>query len=176
MIRRTYSCSDCNFKWTITCNYEDATPDCPVCEQLAQREFVPIAIGTNKGKAVDFTQRMVEETMGMTDLRDNQRPGDIAAVGPAPVQSAESEHLTRQAVEMARSMGVDQPTLPPGLQQQADNFWGGTPANMAQVDMSAARASSAAAAKDGVDALSILGNAKSQGMNYDVIGAAPLKQ
>lgn len=177
MIRRTFACTDCDFEWTVFCDYEDPLPDCPVCAHASRWQPMPVAIGTNKGKAVDYTQRMVEETMGLTNFRDNQRPGDIAAMGPEPMQTAESERLTREAVEMARGLGgVEQPPLPPALQQQVESFWGGgVNPNMAQVDMGAARASSSAAASEGVDALSILGNAKERGMNYDVVGAAPLK-
>lgn len=175
MIRRTYACDECEYEWTVTCNYEDAPPDCPFCEHASRREFKPIAIGTTKGKAVDYAQKMAEETMGLTDIRDNQRIGDIAAVGPAPVQTAEAEKLTREAVEMARGLGVQSPTLPPALQQQAESFWGGGVSNPGSVDMSAARAISQDNAKHGIDALSILEGAKSKGMNYDVVGKAELK-
>lgn len=173
MIRRTYACDECTFEWTVSCEWDSPIPDCPVCERVARQEFKPIAIGTNKGKAIDFAQQMAEEDYGLTDMNDNQRAGDIAAKAPPPMQAAEAEKLTREMAEMTRaSMGVDATQGRPDLQQQVANFWGG---GQNQVDIGAIRASSAASQGDAPDPLAILEKARDRPMNYSVVGASKLE-
>lgn len=175
MIRRTYACDECTFEWTVSCEWDSPIPDCPVCEQVARQEFKPIAIGTNKGKAIDYAQQMAEQDYGLTDMNDNMRAGDIAAKGPPPVQTAEAEMLTRQAVEMTRGLAADATAGRPDLQKQVANFWGGGQGVAAQANIESARAAALASKGDGLDPLSILDKAKNKPMDYNVIGASKLE-
>ena len=100
-------CTVCGHSWKRrTKNPESADPPCP---NLACGEAMlpigmdltlnkaPASIGGNiHVKAIDETAKIVMEEHGMTDLRSDVREGETAA-----------------------------PKLPPHLQAQADNFFGG---------------------------------------------------
>ena len=114
--RITYQCAKCGRVWKRTFKAMPANdPPCPnkACEALAQlaalkletenlrrmlvEQRAPGHIGDNpRVQAVDRTAEIVMKDYGMTDLKDNIREGDNMA-----------------------------PKLPPVMQRQADNLFGG---------------------------------------------------
>lgn len=163
--RKTYRCLDCGhqFRWVHTGEPGD-DPECPECpkalvgaEPAAAPQWVPprIAIGTTKGRAIDYVQGMVETDFGMSDMNDNQRAGDIAFKGPAPLQTAERQATIRDLVEA----GVPEATSVQ-IVEGAKNYWQGqsgapsTEATLGQA--SPAAAGSAAARREGVEPLGML--------------------
>ena len=108
-VTRTYLCDDCGYRFTqFHMNRDEVAPDCPSC--YAATHSVPggFNITTNKAKAMDMVQKIAEEDYGLTNMRDNGRDGDVAAMGPAPVQSSEAEQLTRQMMEATPQMNDQQ--------------------------------------------------------------------
>lgn len=114
----TCRCVKCGFKWSrVTSDPESDDPPCPrpvkydddgkVIETCGT-EVVPIGMDLSLNKApatvggnihvraMDETAQIVMQDYGMTDMRDDVRPGENAA-----------------------------PKLPPRQQQMADNFFGG---------------------------------------------------
>lgn len=121
--RFTLRCPDCGTTFRLT-SHDDTPPplECPVCAQQAVYEPPKPGLLTVKSKAMDIAQTIAEEDYGLTDIRDNQRQGDVAAVGPAPMQTAEREAVIRELVEAgvaeqtAAAVGQDK-------QQQVQSFW-----------------------------------------------------
>lgn len=160
--RKTYQCLDCGhqFRWVHTGEPGD-DPECPKCPKTAEPppapKWVPprIAIGTTKGRVIDYVQSMVETDFGMTDMNDGQREGDVAFKGPAPLQTAEREATIRDLVDA----GVPEATSVQ-IVEGAKNYWqgqGGAAATEATLGQaSPAAAGSAAARRDGVEPLGIL--------------------
>lgn len=173
-VTRRYLCDSCNYEWThFHLQREEAYPDCPSCA-AAEPASIPttFAITGVKSKAIDYTQRMVEEDYGMTNMRDNMREGDVAAMAPAPVQSREAQELT-MAVREA------QPDLNDAQIEQVNSFWqkGVSGATPDQVRAQAAPAA-AAARSLGADPIEMLHKAEKQagrqGLNLDVVGRAKM--
>ena len=127
MIIRTYRCDDCEHTFEVTCESNDGDPDCPTCSKVLEWTPVSFAITGVKAKAVDYTQKILEQDYGLSNFRDNNREGDVAAMGPAPETTAEREKVVRAVKEYAESA-----TMAPELKQQGApapaNFWGGQPA------------------------------------------------
>lgn len=109
MFKVTCRCATCGTRWNYrTKNPDRADPPCPNLDCGIQGEPIgmdlslnkaPAAVGMNISvKAIDETAKIVMEDYGMTDLRSDVRETESAA-----------------------------PKLPPVLQQQADNFFGGGP-------------------------------------------------
>lgn len=196
-IRRRYHCDACNFTWEVRLdNPDEPTPDCPRCVAAGATggvAYVPPmpALGTTKGKAIDLAQRIAEEDYGMTDMNDNQRAGDIAFKGPAPMQTAEAEKQLREMMEYQAQMGPaaplpDGPTAPDGTRQllvdkqlQKENYWQGSAGGSAETTVGqaeAARAASDAARRQGVDPVGILEQGRSSGnmpFRVNAVGAVP---
>lgn len=116
-VTRTYLCDDCGYRFTqFHMNRDEPAPDCPAC--YAATHSVPggFNITTHKSKAVDMAQKIAEEDFGLTNMRDNSREGDVAAMGPSQVQSAEAEDLTRQ-------MMAAQPQINEQQAEMVNAFW-----------------------------------------------------
>jgi hypothetical protein len=168
-MRRTITllCDDCSFEFVLR-GYEDGDdlPECPVCEASAKHiPGAPALIGS-KAKAVD-TAFAIAETMGMTDMQDNQREGDIAFKGPAPMQGAERETIMREIVQAGVAAEEAQKIVNP----QASNYWqGGMPGG--GDPMAVARQVS----KDSVDAVGLLEKGRDTGsmppIKLNVMGRA----
>jgi hypothetical protein len=105
----TCRCTTCGHRWIYRTKHPDRPdPPCPNLDCGVQGEPIgmdltlnkaPAAIGGNiQVKAIDETAKIVMEDYGMTDLRSDVRETESAA-----------------------------PKLPPVLQRQADNFFGGGP-------------------------------------------------
>ncbi len=66
-------------------------PECPACSILTRPGAqVPagFSIGSSKSKAMDLTQKIVEEDYGMSNMKDNLRVGDVAAMTPPAIAPA----------------------------------------------------------------------------------------
>ena len=104
-VTRTYVCDDCQYEFSaFHMNRDEPPPECPAC--YAATHAIPgrFNITSARSKAIDLTQQIAEQDFGLTNIRDNSRAGDIAALPPPPVQTAEAEMLTRQMKEAAPQM------------------------------------------------------------------------
>jgi|SRR5215472_4912292 len=133
MIIRTYQCDDCDSVFEVQCERgSDGDPDCPNCSKVLQ--WIPAKVnigGSHVAKAVDVTQNIIEQDFGLTNLKDNNREGDVAYMPPAPMQTAERDAIEREVREYAstltRNVPVRAENQPPSA-QAADakaSFWGG---------------------------------------------------
>lgn len=201
LIRRRYHCDVCDLIFDMRHESEDEPmPDCPKCIADGQAaaskiEWVPPlpAIGTNKGKAIDLAQEIAEQDYGMTNMRDNQRPGDTAFLPDAPMQTAEAEKQMREILEASQALATQVPEplgqpAPDGTRNwitdrhaQVDNFFqgnmgGGAEGTIGQGE--AAKAASAAALADGIDPVGLLERGRQTGnmpLRLNVHGAVPSK-
>lgn len=170
----TYRCEDCDTTFKGWRENEGPYPDCPHCgEAGGWAPQAPNRIGI-KAKAIDIAQRVAEESFGMTNMRDNQRAGDIAALPPSPIQTAEADAITREMV----GAGFGTPEVAPHLQEYVKNFFGATSAGggmtvdpMASIQGAAPAAQ--AARTQGADPIALLHSAKGHGVgieNLNVVG------
>lgn len=116
-VTRTYLCDDCSYRFTqLHMSRDEAAPDCPSC--YAATHSVPggFNITGNKSKAMDMVQKIAEEDYGLTNMRDGARDGEVAAMGPSHVQSAEAEQLTRQMMDAT-------PQMAPHQAEAVNAFW-----------------------------------------------------
>lgn len=195
LIRRKYRCDVCEHIFEARHESPDEPPpDCPACVQLGQAVGQPLyippmpGIGTTKGKAIDLAQQMAEEDYGLTDMNDNQRAGDIAFKGPAPMQTAESDQLIHTMAQYAAQTGAaplpEGPRAPDGTRQvlvdpalQAQNYWQGNAGGSAEGTVgqgAAAKAASDAAKAQGIDPVGILEAGRQSGnmpLRLNVMGA-----
>lgn len=179
LTRRSFACDDCEIEWTVWLTRDAPYPECPVCEARAQAAVTSPALLTNKSKAVDIAQSVMED-MGYTDFNDNQRKGDIAVKTPPPPSTAEREELFQRSAEVARELEVpplaDNPTVPGGMSQadMARNFWqmsGAAPAPAAPAQTAlttAAMAGARQARAEGYDPMALL-HTKKPPFKLDVV-------
>jgi hypothetical protein len=163
MIIRTYRCNDCDEIFEVTCESSDGDPDCPYCKQEMVWQPTRFAIGTNKGKAVDVTQKIMEEDYGLTDFNDNMREGDIAAKTPARTREEREaiEQMERDAKELAASAG--------NMVPQAREFFSG---NQTRANVAAAAFADAKATKGehrGMDLMMAAGKRGELPLNYRLV-------
>lgn len=170
-VTRRYLCDDCSWEWTMFhVKHDEPFPECPNCEK-ADPANIPgmFSITGTKAKAVDYMQKMAEEDYGLTNLRDNTREGDIAAIAPPPVQEQEAHALTMAMKEMA-------PDISEAQAQQVRDFWktGGAPASMTQMAAPGAQA----ARSIGADPIDLLHKAEKasgrKGMPLDVVSRSKM--
>jgi DNA-directed RNA polymerase subunit RPC12/RpoP len=139
MIIRTYRCNECSEVFEVTCESADGDPDCPYCTKEMVWQPTRFAIGTTKGKAVDMTQRILENDYGLTDFKDNLREGDVAA--KEPVRPKDEREAIAAVEEQARQMTA----TPDALRGKPGAFWaggsGGAPVNVAAAALADAKAS-----------------------------------
>ena len=107
-IVKTYLCGECGTKFDkLHFDRSEPPPECPGCQAIEAKQ-VPagFAIGGNThSKALDLTQDIVEKDFGMTDLRDNVKEGEIAAVLPKQLTPAVNNFWkpNNQAFAMAKA-------------------------------------------------------------------------
>jgi len=173
-VRRTYKCDACVLEWTEYVDRDAALPDCPKCEALAYRKIGLPGVLTNKSRAVDFAQATAE-SMGLTDINDHQRAGDVAYKAPAPLHTGAREALMREMAEAGA------PVLSPDQQVLADSFFSGATTaapgsaeHAMQLMGQQARANAAVAAKEGVDPVALLHKDRSP-MKLDVVARAKME-
>lgn len=120
-VTRVYECDACQhrFSWLHLKSDEPRLTDCPQCE-AASVESRPngFNITTAKAKAVDATYKIAEESLGVTDMKDGTRQGDVAVMPPPAMQTAERETITRELKGMTAA-----PDVPEHLKAAVDGFW-----------------------------------------------------
>ena len=130
MIIRTYRCDDCQQVFEVTLDSgNDGDPDCPSCTKVLDWVPTRFATTTVKTKAVKVAQDILEQDYGLTNWKDGNREGDVAAIMPAPTrqQTEEQAKIAREVQQMA-----EQARLPPASMKDApQGVWGnsGRPAN-----------------------------------------------
>lgn len=175
MIRRTYRCSECAHEWNqVHTDAADPIPECPICDSEAGQKFVPVGVKSNKSRAMDYTQAMMED-QGYSNFKDNQRAGDIAAMGPPPMHTGEREAISRQMVEAGFT------PLSPDQQNLAGNFWNNAAAHTGHADpmiagavqqaVAAAPQAATEARRAGVDPVALLNAPGRPGIKLDVVSA-----
>ena len=182
-VRRTYRCDDCAYQWRVV--YPDGAPtgapECPKCEAASQ--YVPPLPGvlTTKSQAIDYAHKMAEEDFGLTNMRDNQREGDVAVMGPPPAQTAEIERMTRELKELAEHTQASGEAIAPEVAAMTSGgFWqDGGLANSPSLS-SQASAATAQQRAEGVDPVGMLEQGRQAGistrMRYQVVGADAMPQ
>lgn len=185
-ISRTYLCDDCQGQFNrLHWDRDEPVPECPYCASDAARNIPgTFNITGARAKAIDIAQQIAEEDYGLTNMRDNLREGDIAAMGPSAPQTAEREELVR---EMQATFGEAAGT-PERLEQNIKEFWhtGGSKTSLppeAQMardqKVAEARMASTVARTDGADPIELLHKAEKAanphgGMNLHVMSRSKL--
>lgn len=161
MIIRSYYCNDCNHLFEVQCKSNDGDPACPFCEAAMQWRPQSFSIKTNKSRAMDLTQNIIEQDFGLTDFNDNTREGETVAKTPVAPTTADREKEAQAALEFGdmiearqKSMGEQQlDHAPPGQQAAVRNFFGPSGAAGPIASQSMVGSSLIAAAKSGPAAL-----------------------
>jgi hypothetical protein len=174
----TYFCEECNRQFKSWRESEGPYPDCPTCGQEGGWAAMSPAIIGNKAKAIDIAQKVAEETFGMTDMKDNLRPGDTVVKPPPPIQTAEADQISRELVQA----GMVEAQTPEHLKGYVQNFFGAgsaaqpSPVAPTSLPMQAGISAPAAAAAraDGRDPISMLhagtkGEMSGRGVGIDKI-------
>jgi DNA-directed RNA polymerase subunit RPC12/RpoP len=122
---RTYECLDCKEQFEVmhaSGNEPDA--NCPYC--VIPMEWRPkgFAIKTNASRAMDETQRILEQDYGVTNINDRQREGDIAAVSEPESQDAR-DLKERTAAEIRAAAAASATPSDPRLNAAVKSFFGG---------------------------------------------------
>lgn len=152
---RTYQCNDCKETFEVTCGADDPDPDCPGCSVVMEWRPQKFSIGGSvTSKAVDLTQKVLEEDYGMTDFKDNQREGDVA-FKEKPRTADERHAIEKMEADAKEYAKASQ--LSPG----ARDFWGGArggaPANIVASVMADVKSQSTADRSAGIDKVMKLG-------------------
>lgn len=91
-IVRSYECGDCGSKFDkLHFSRDEPPPECPGCQALSSHQTqVPagFSIGGNASKAGDITQNIMEKDYGLSNFKDRQREGDVAAITPPSLAPA----------------------------------------------------------------------------------------
>jgi len=167
MIIRTYRCNDCGDTFDVTCESADGDPDCPFCAKVLQWQPERFSIGTNRSRALDLTQNIIENDYQLSDLKDNLREGDVAAKGPPPAQG--EERAWRERIEQDnRDLAASVNNMVP----QAREFFSGA-GGPRQVNVAAAAFSDAKAnRKENQRAMDLFASGGRKGehtMNYRLL-------
>jgi len=164
---RTYACDDCGLTFEVTQNMADDAPDCPNCSRVLEWTPQSFAIIGTKAKAVDITQRILEQDYGLTNFNDNMRAGDVAAKSEAAPSTAQRDAEIRQLSEVAQQLATP---LTAEQTNMARGFWNGgatigpaMPAVAAADMLAGAKAATAAANAEGVNPMALLHQAGKQG-------------
>ena len=133
MIVRTYECLDCKSVYEVTHDSgDDPFPDCPNCSKVLEWRPQRFATTTNKAKAVDFTQSVLENDFGLTDYKDNMREGDVGYIDPTRKTTAEKDVAMQRESEAGREVVERLKQIDPQLRPQVDGFFGGQTAAIGQ--------------------------------------------
>lgn len=115
-IYRTYACDACGNEWEVFhMSADEPAPDgCPFCNAVPEAPYLALPRGgkiggSNMARGVNWAYSELERTsevraemadapqLKVTNLRDNLRMGDVAAVGPQP---------SRDYIEATAAMGM----------------------------------------------------------------------
>ena len=166
-IIRTYKCDVCDHVFEVTCESNDDDPFCPSCDRVL--DWVPgmFSVKTNRSRALDLTQNIIEGDYELSDLKDNLREGDVAAKGPPPAQG--EERAWREQIENDnRALAASVSNISPQAKQFFSGAGGAQQANVgaaAFADAKAHRAENAYA----MDLFSQGGRRGEHTMNYRLL-------
>jgi hypothetical protein len=142
----------------------DPDPPCPRCERVLEWSPKSFNITGTKSKAMDVTQNILETEFGLSNFRDNQREGDVAAIVAPPPSQVQRDAEIRQLSEVVQQTAGVQMT--PEQHKQAQQFWGGGAMSKAIPQsqlLAGARESTAAANAEGVNPMALLHQAGKKG-------------
>ena len=167
-IIRTYACGDCEAIFEMWCESSDELdPPCPNCEKELKWQPKGFAIGgSNQSKAVKVAQDMLENDYGLTNYKDNNKPGDVGYIDPTRKTAAEKDAIMQRESEAGREvLKRMQEVATPTIQKQADNFFGGQMTAIGQNRVPAQQLIAAAKSGPGagVDAMAALHKLGSEG-------------
>lgn len=160
---RTYHCDNCEQEFEVTQNMADSAPDCPFCAKVLEWQPGLFAVKTNKSRAMDVTQQVLEQDFGLTNFNDNMREGDVATKAIPDKGTQQRDAEIRQLSEVALAMG--QP-MSEQQQQMAQSYWGGGAVSQtmpAGTLLAGAKASTAAANAEGYNPMTLLAKAGKSG-------------
>ena len=163
MIIRTYRCNECLLTFEVTCESGDGDPNCPSCEKILHWTPKSFAIGTTKGKAVDVTQKIMEEDYGVTDFNDNMREGDVAA--KSPVRPREEREMIERIERETRDLAASANNMVP----QAREFFAGGTARMNVAQAAFADAKASRSQHRGMDLMAEAGRRGELPINYRLL-------
>jgi hypothetical protein len=118
MIRRTYSCPNCDRQFTYECNSDDPDPPCPNsdCDKVLEWRPQSFAIGGSvEGKAAAYTYKALEEDYGLSNFKDNAKPGESGIVARHETK-VEAEKVEREFRDMAAQTN--------NFKEAQKQFWG----------------------------------------------------
>jgi len=122
---RTYECMDCSAVYEVTHESGDEPfPDCPNCSKVLEWRPQRFNTTTNKTKAVDLTQQVLEQDFGLTNYKDNLREGDVGYIAPTKT-TAEKDVIMQRESEAGREVVQRMKQIDPQLKPQVDGFFGG---------------------------------------------------
>ena len=141
MITRTYQCVDCDQYFEVDHESgEEPEPPCPHCDVVLEWRPKSFAIGTNKGRAVDIAQKIIEQDYGITNMKDSTREGETVLIEPR--RRARNAMRARQIGAEIRAFAAATPEPGnPALQAQIKQFFGGGAAG-SSIDINQALAAS----------------------------------
>lgn len=118
MIRRTYRCPQCDREFVFECNSNDPDPSCPNpdCDKVLEWRPQSFAIGgSTEGKAAAYTYKALEEDYGLSNFRDNAKPGESGIVARQETK-VEAEKVEREFREQIAQTN--------NFQEAQKRFWG----------------------------------------------------
>lgn len=186
-VRRTYACDECGIEWVEWVTRDAPVPECFKCTLAARNAIgAPPTLGTHS-QAVDIAWETAQ-AMGMTDMNDNQRVGDIAFKPPSGPTAAEMDAMAQASAEMAREMDVPRLSEVPqvgmngqpvqgGLTQaqMGAGFWGGGAGSpmspqAAGALVQSAQVGASIARREGADPIAML-HQKRRPLRVDVVAS-----
>jgi hypothetical protein len=125
MVWRTYECLDCEQMFEVQCAMDASDPDCPNCTKVLEWKPKSFAVGgSNESKAVDFTQKVMEQDYGLTNYRDNAKEGESGIVHrhETTVEREMVEREVRTMIEQTKENKV------------TNDFWGNNHGQASQLN------------------------------------------
>src|SRR5258707_8167239 len=81
---RTYECTDCFTVFECMLDSgSDPDPECPQCSRVLEWRPGMFSVKTNKSRAIDVTQEIMETDYGLTNFKEAPREGDVSAIMPS---------------------------------------------------------------------------------------------
>jgi hypothetical protein len=124
MIIRTYRCDDCEQEFEVHCESSDGDPDCPACAKVLDWQPGMFAITGHKSRAIDVTQKIIEQDFGLANLKDNTREGEAAYKEPRVDTTHEKEKITQAVMEYVRETTGTAPGGPVSAPAPVAFNWG----------------------------------------------------
>jgi DNA-directed RNA polymerase subunit RPC12/RpoP len=174
MIIRTYECMECSALFEVTLDSgNDGDPPCPNCDKVLEWRPTSFNISSNKGKAVDIAQEIIEQDYGMTNFKDGSREGDVAAITPVET-TVDREKREMAIMEAHQAVAAQAPPLPPAQADMVKGFFG-APGGGGSLNLATIRAGASVGPAANVNPMQQLHEAGRKGMlpmNYRIIARA----